>query len=683
MMPQRGPVSAAAMRAQAVPALDPFRSQHCTEEEYGASLRAVGRKQAFVYLRLSERRRFVQLWPNLEDWLRAPLNQRMGRLHGQTRRTLSCPATYHARPYLYYLALRGHLRLDLPWLFAVGDLTATMVAQPLGIDFGCAVLADEAVQLGLSRASTQLGFRWLLPRIALHRGLRPVLELGDDDVARFLAGVREFAHRPDLADFWGPAERFRELSKSWVTSIGQLQAVLYHRGQAATAPRKARPNGVTPAPQATMQALVDRWMERRLGYNRPASVYNDGLAIRGFLNYLAEASPRVRSFADVRRGHVLGWLQAMAAETMPRTGLPLVPHTRSGRVGVLGQFFRDASDWGWPGILLWPLVHKRELPGAITRVPRYIPTAELARIMEAVRALPCPFQRAAILVARWSGARRGEIIRLPTDCLDSYPDGTARLRIPVGKTSRERVVPLHDEAADALRAVLAVRATGKERALPDERTGDPVRFVFVRFGKLMGARHLFETPLQRCCQVAGLVDADGRGTITAHRFRHTMGTQLAERGARLQTIMSVLGHESAAMAMVYARVSDPEVLRDYRSVLEPGAVIAGAGAEAVRSGALDRTAVHWLKTNFLKTELELGHCLRLPSEGPCECDLYLNCSRFVTTPAYVPRLRERHQLELTLAEDARARSWNREVERHCAVAGRIERLLADLGKATP
>jgi len=424
-------------------------------------------------------------------------------------------------------------------------------------------------------------------------------------------------------------------------------------------------------------------MERRLGYNRPASVYNYGLAIRGFLNHLAEASPNVRSFADVRRGHVLGWLQAMAAETTPRTGLPLAPNTRSARVGCLGQFFRDARDWGWPGIPLWPLVHRRELPGAITRVPRYIPTAELARIMEAVRALPCPFQRAAILVARWSGARRGEINRLPTDCLDSYPDGTARLRIPVGKTSRERVVPLHDEAADALRAVLAIRATGTERALPDERTGDLVHFVFIRFGKLMSVRHLFDTPLQRCCQVAGLVDADGRGTITAHRFRHTMGTQLAERGARLQTIMSVLGHESAAMAMVYARVSDPEVLRDYRSVLEPGAVIAGAGAEAVRSGALDRTAVHWLKTNFLKTELELGHCLRLPSEGPCECDLYLNCSRFVTTPAYVPRLRERRQLELTLAEDARARSWNREVERHCAVAGRIERLLADLGEATP
>ena len=174
-----------------------------------------------------------------------------------------------------------------------------------------------------------------------------------------------------------------------------------------------------------------------------------------------------------------------------------------------------------------------------------------------------------------------------------------------------------------------------------------------------------------------MVDADGRATVTAHRFRHTVGTQLAERGAKLHTIVTVLGHESPHM---YARISDAEVLRDYLSVLEPGAVIAGAGAKAIRAGALSAGAVDWLRSNFLKTELELGHCLRLPSEGPCECDLYLSCSRFVTTPAYAPRLRERHRLELSLADDARERTWPREVERHCAIARRIEQLLSDLGE---
>ena len=113
------------------------------------------------------------------------------------------------------------------------------------------------------------------------------------------------------------------------------------------------------------------------------------------------------------------------------------------------------------------------------------------------------------------------------------------------------------------------------------------------------------------------------------------------------------------MSMIYARISDAEVLRDYRSVLGPGAVIAGRGAEAVLTGKLSTKAVHWLKTNFFKTELELGHCLRLPSEGPCECDLYLTCAKFVTTPDYAPRLRERHALELGLAKDARASAAGR------------------------
>jgi hypothetical protein len=90
--------------------------------------------------------------------------------------------------------------------------------------------------------------------------------------------------------------------------------------------------------------------------------------------------------------------------------------------------------------------------------------------------------------------------------------------------------------------------------------------------------------------------------------------------------------------------------------------------------------VDWLSPNFLKTELELGHCLRLPAEGPCECDLYLSCAKFVTTPHYATRLRRRHRLEQTRTDDARTRGWDREVQRHQATAARIQALLTDLGE---
>ncbi|GHH86305.1 hypothetical protein GCM10018793_57660 [Streptomyces sulfonofaciens] len=204
-------------------------------------------------------------------------------------------------------------------------------------------------------------------------------------------------------------------------------------------------------------------------------------------------------------------------------------------------------------------------------------------------------------------------------------------------------------------------------------------------GKLLSTYYLFETPIQDACKAVGLVrpggrGGTGRGTVSAHRFRHTVGTQLAERGAKLHTIMKVLGHTSVSMALVYAQVSDQEVLRDYRAVLGPGATIAGPAAEELRTGALPDTSIDWLRTNFFKTELELGRCLRLPAEGPCECDLYLTCAKFVTTSDYAPRLRTRRRVEQTLALDAAERGWDREVERHRCTSQRIEKLLADLNE---
>ena len=77
-------------------------------------------------------------------------------------------------------------------------------------------------------------------------------------------------------------------------------------------------------------------------------------------------------------------------------------------------------------------------------------------------------------------------------------------------------------------------------------------------------------------------------------------------------------------------------------------------------------------------EVELGHCLRL--EGPCECDIYLNCAKFVTTPDYAPRLRERLCLERQLAEDAENRGWAREADRHGRTIARLQALLDELGE---
>jgi hypothetical protein len=121
------------------------------------------------------------------------------------------------------------------------------------------------------------------------------------------------------------------------------------------------------------------------------------------------------------------------------------------------------------------------------------------------------------------------------------------------------------------------------------------------------------------------------------------------------------------------------LLRERRSDANGGRV-AGPAAEALLNNELSQDTVDWLKSNFFKTELELGHCLRLPAEGPCECDLYLRCSKFFTTSEYAPRLRSRLAREQQLIQDAVERNWPREIERHEAITRRIQALLTDLGE---
>ncbi len=145
----RGPVSAAAMQARSIDALPLFRSSHCSADEYDAFLQRCYPTKQFVQQRRSQRKQFVEAWPDIEEWLAAPLALRVGRINGQTRATLQDRPSYFARAYLYYLALQGHLRLDYPWLLAVGDLCVHDVARLMDIDLGVERLAREATDLGL------------------------------------------------------------------------------------------------------------------------------------------------------------------------------------------------------------------------------------------------------------------------------------------------------------------------------------------------------------------------------------------------------------------------------------------------------------------------------------------------------------------------------------------------------
>lgn len=146
----------------------------------------------------------------------------------------------------------------------------------------------------------------------------------------------------------------------------------------------------------------------------------------------------------------------------------------------LTQFVAETAAWQWddvPGRVLFTRADHPPIPHS---VPRFIPDHELVALMAAVDRLPDPDQRAALIVAQWSGARRDEIRRLTLDCLDSYP----RLRLAIGKGHSERMIPLHPDAAPALQPLIERTRTQKPRPRYDPDAERDVVYIFSRRSQL-------------------------------------------------------------------------------------------------------------------------------------------------------------------------------------------------------
>ncbi len=644
---------------------------------------------------------FTGEWPRLDDWFRAPLRRRLWEGSGDD---FGPAGPSMVMPYLTYLSLVGGVGLDYPLLLGrqfAGPFTVSVHPGGLGVDLDLFERnVSRLAQLGYSAKGAKGVLCWPFGRMLLHRGDPDLAALTLSDLEGLRCGVEEFTellrHDHVRVDFARPRsghENQDPAGSYFDTATGRInaaQAVLFNTGQIAVpAPGRSDrvdwsqnllPSGAPPK----IRAVVERYLRLRLDADpdRPENVRHSRDALRRFVEWLVIAHPEITNLADLRRGHAEEFLRWAGKLTNKRTGLPLAMTTRRGLVTNLTVFVNQTATWGWedtPGRVLFT---RGDIPKVAKSLPRFISDPMLASLMAAVGELADPYQRAALIVARWSGARRAEIRRLTTDCLDAYPDGHPRLRIPVGKGWTERSIPLHPKAADALRPLIELARGQAARPRYDARAGRAVNYVFTLRGKLLSCGFLFDCSLKMACTAAGLVHPDGRQMISAHRFRHTVGTQLAEGGARLQTIMAVLGHRTPHMSLIYASLSDQTVKQQYQDALDrhigADVNIAGPAARALREHTLDPQAVSWLQTNFLKTELELGHCLRLPQEGPCECDLILTCSKFLTTSDYTPRLAQRRETELALVQDAVERGWDREVERHQRTADRLAQLIADL-----
>jgi len=163
---------------------------------------------------------------------------------------------------------------------------------------------------------------------------------------------------------------------------------------------------------------------------------------------------------------------------------------------------------------------------------------------------PClRLENACLLVLLHSGLRAGECVDLRIQDLD-LPG--KRLMVRQGKGQRDRLVYLSESACQAIQIYLSTAG-----GTPDcqRQHSDPVWLQ--KNGKPISTQWLRK-------HVAQVGTALGIENLFPHRLRHTCATRLLNAGMDITRIQKLLGHETLATTMIYARVQDATLEADFR-----------------------------------------------------------------------------------------------------------------------
>jgi integrase/recombinase XerD len=180
------------------------------------------------------------------------------------------------------------------------------------------------------------------------------------------------------------------------------------------------------------------------------------------------------------------------------------------------------------------------------KLPRRLPKNLTELQVEALLAAPDPGttlglrDRAMLETLYATGLRASELtgLKLAQVSLDM---GVVRV---LGKGSKERLVPLGEEAIGWLQRYLA---TARPELAGDGKSA--AIFVTARRGPL--TRQAFWALLKRCAVKAGIPAA----SLSPHVLRHAFATHLLNHGADLRVVQLLLGHADITTTTIYTHVA--------------------------------------------------------------------------------------------------------------------------------
>ncbi len=288
---------------------------------------------------------------------------------------------------------------------------------------------------------------------------------------------------------------------------------------------------------AVSDPLVDRfldtlWMERGLSRNTLQAYASD---LNQFQKWLESNGAALDSAS---RAEVLGYLAH-------RVGAGARPTTSARILSSLRRFYRHCAREGW---VVQDATLDVDAPKLGRRLPGSLTEEEVeALILQPDVARPLGLRDRSMLELLYAtGLRVSELVMLRLDQVNLH-QGVVRV---IGKGSKERLVPMGDEAADWYQRYLR---EGRD----DLTRGNQLSACafLTKRGEHM-SRQAFWQLIKRYAAEAGIAKH-----LSPHTLRHAFATHLLNHGADLRAVQMLLGHSDLSTTQIYTHVAR-ERLRD-------------------------------------------------------------------------------------------------------------------------
>ena len=294
--------------------------------------------------------------------------------------------------------------------------------------------------------------------------------------------------------------------------------------------------------------------------------------VRGFAEFLTETLGEGAEMSSVEHTHIRAYMG-----TLLDKGLTKASVARA--LAAIRSWFKWMAKMGLVDANPALLVSTPKLPKHLPRVPsmeevnRVLDSLGPARtakrasrksggegIAETEEFEACWPERERVIfeLLYGCGIRNSELVGLDMDAIH-WRDDAVRV---FGKGKKERLVPLGDAAAEAVRAYLPLRQAKLEGAGMGKLVHDGPLLIRLRVGVAKGGARLTTRSVGRIVKSIAL----SRGLaadVHPHTLRHAFGTHMLEEGADLRAIQEMLGHERLSTTQRYTQLTVGQVQKVY------------------------------------------------------------------------------------------------------------------------